>query len=392
MDFSVDNGKLRIGVTNGHKKARTDVTADGNPHHVALTFAGSNVTDCKFYVDGLLEVGTASQDGKAVNTASGTDVEIGTDFQSRFFNGTISEVAIWSRELSQAELQSHMNNGMTDALRTNLETHLAETVEFTPSTATTNGVLTATAVTNYGIESAGGNFTLKVYDPLDLVTSATIEGSTANLTGGVSNLSDYGTNVTTTYQWEVNTEPGLTFDGVDDYVSIPADTSSVNATFTDRTVSLWFKTDDLNQTEAIIYEQGGTSHGLSIYLDAGVLYVGGWTSGWNQWLSTSGASPSITLQANQWYHVTWMLNSTSGEFEFWLDGAQVSTVAGPSNGIALHTGGNGIGAIYSNSRIQAGGVAGSDLNHFKGQIDDIAIFDSALARPISKSWLAHCPN
>jgi len=375
VDDSGANWVIRVDINGGYVIGTTNIN-DGQPHHVAVVYSssfGSGIADAKLYVDGNLE-STPIVNDELINTVADADVLIGTDEYGRYFDGDITEVAIWSRALSNTEILEHENSGMTDALRTNLEKHLAETVEYTPSTATT-GNLTATAVTNYGIESAGEDFTLKVYDLSDLDTGVTTNGSIADLTGDVSNLLDYGTNATATYQWQVNTESGLTFDGVDDYVLIPADTTGVNADFTDRTISLWFKTDNLNQTKAFIYEQGGGSHGLSIYLDAGVLYVGGWTSGWYQWLSTSGITPA--LKADQWYHVTWMLNSTSGEFEFWLDGEQVSTAAGPSNGISLHTNDNGIGAVSNGSRTQSSSV--SSGNYFKGQIDDIAIFDSALS-------------
>ncbi len=374
-------GELRIGVADGSKSGVTNV-ANGYLHHVALTFDGSNVRDCKLYVDGLLE-GLGEQEGEAVNTSSSNDVQIGTDFQNRFFNGEISEVAIWSRALSQTELEQHMNNGIT-GLESGLEKHLQGLVEFTPSTSNLNGTITVKAVTNYGIESEDKSFSLKIYDTVDANAGGAYDGvpsKDVELQGSIDNLSDYGGSATTAYQWRVSTEAGLQFDGVDDYVSIPnhADLNT-GGPYTDRTIGLWFKTSDVSQQERILYQEGGVTNGFSLYVDDDKIYVGAWSigSGWNgNWLSTD-----ISAEADKWHHVALVLRGATDveqadKLELWWDGA-LTTPTGNGASVDTHTGAIAIGAVMGGTRTDSGALSGDEINHFAGWVDDVAIFNRAL--------------
>ena len=99
-------GRLMVEVNGGHKYGTKDLR-DNKWHHVACTFNGSNVTEVKLYVDGLLET-TGGQTSKTVNTdtASGINVRISRGTNNRYFSGIIDEVRIWDTALTDVELQN----------------------------------------------------------------------------------------------------------------------------------------------------------------------------------------------------------------------------------------------------------------------------------------------
>ena len=90
---------------------------------------------------------------------------------------------------------------------------------------------------------------------------------------------------------------------------------------------LTLKTKISLQEKQTIYEQGGTTRGLNIYIYGGSLYVGGWNepsneSNWNPgtFLSTS------SIENNTWYHVALTLNGgssvSSNVFKGYLNGVE----------------------------------------------------------------------
>ena len=66
-----------------------------------------------------------------------------------------------------------------------------------------------------------------------------------------------------------------------------------------RTISLWFRADDvsINSRNQVLYEEGGTTRGLNIYLKNGSLYVGGWNSSESGWSGTFLSSDQIVTRS-----------------------------------------------------------------------------------------------
>ena len=182
-----------------------------------------------------------------------------------------------------------------------------------------------------------------------------------------------------TYDWFVTEEAGLQFDGSDDYVAVP-DHVDINTggPYPDRTIGLWFKTNNLNQSEAILYEEGGSNNGFSIYLHSGKLYAGGWTTSWGPiWLFTD----NTTLQTDTWYHVALVLRGSteSTDLELWFNGSVSPTYSNSSAGVmGSHSGNIGIGGVNQDTRTQDHEIAGTGINAFAGSIDDVSVFNSAL--------------
>ena len=172
----------------------------------------------------------------------------------------------------------------------------------------------------------------------------------------------------------------VAFDGQGDAVRLK-DSSELSGKQAQRTVSLWFKADDVNTNKRqVLYEEGGSSRGLNIYLESDELYVGGWNrprseSGWlGTWLKADGIS------ADQWHRVDLVLaggkqvsqNALTG----YLDGQQFGS--GTGSQLWAHRDGAGIGNIQGSTRFHNGLVA-SGNSGFSGAIDELAIANAALS-------------
>lgn len=83
--------------------------ADGIWHHLAISFDRNG--DASFYLDGILD-GTATISAKSGYSISVTNLYMGrSNTLARYWNGTIDEVAIWSRALESGEISSLFNSG-----------------------------------------------------------------------------------------------------------------------------------------------------------------------------------------------------------------------------------------------------------------------------------------
>ncbi|MEM9479607.1 MAG: LamG-like jellyroll fold domain-containing protein [Verrucomicrobiota bacterium] len=172
----------------------------------------------------------------------------------------------------------------------------------------------------------------------------------------------------------------LQLDGNDDQVNI-ADSADINTTNTHafRTIAFWFKADNPTRgTPQMLYEEGGTSRGLNLYIDNQQVYFGGWNNGENGWDETFLSTP---ISDTEWHHVALILNATGTELEpdafiAYFDGIQVATGGGaPLN---PHTADIAIGAVRGDSRLHSGNVSGNN-HRFDGLIDEFNLWNRALS-------------
>lgn len=164
-------------------------------------------------------------------------------------------------------------------------------------------------------------------------------------------------------------------DGIDDSITIPNSADINTQSHQLRTVALWFKPESLSGRQCI-FEEGGATRGLNIYLDGDSLYIGGWNNGengWNEtWLSTK-------LSDTAWHHVAFILDapdnatSTTG-FKFFLNGLLISE--GDGGEINSHTDGIAIGAVNGVTKYHDGDSTASD--YFTGHVDDFLLYNRAL--------------
>lgn len=180
------------------------------------------------------------------------------------------------------------------------------------------------------------------------------------------------------------------FDGTGDVVKLKNSTDINLGVRKERTISLWFKADTTNtgKQKQVIYEEGGESRGLNIYLNRDRLYVGGWNasskeSKWSgTWLSTNKVSDK------KWHHVDLVLNGgervREGALTGYLDGKQFGK--GKGSQLWSHSAGIGLGSINNGTRFHDGQLS-KNGSGFAGAIDDVMIFNDALSATEVNSFL-----
>ncbi len=186
----------------------------------------------------------------------------------------------------------------------------------------------------------------------------------------------------------------LQFDGEDDGIKIP-DSADINTVgpYTNRTVAALFNCDDvgIDSRKQVIYEEGGRTRGLVIYVYDGKVYVGGWNRAEYNW---NGEWPSAEVKSKRWYHVGLVIRDAapkveSKKFEMWLDGKRIAQEKGGQ----LHAHGDdvGIGFTNQNAVYHDEGGSGTNIDWFAGLIDEVIVYGSAfdegdfadLASPLS---------
>ncbi len=172
----------------------------------------------------------------------------------------------------------------------------------------------------------------------------------------------------------------LLFDGVDDGIHIP-DSEFINVEgvpFPNRTVMAIFSCADVNRQEKqTIFEEGGLTRGLVIYVFDGEVYVGGWNRAEYNW---DGAWLSAPIRSNMWYSVALVIRDAGeavndGKFEMWLNGQLIDKE--PGGQLYNHANDNAIGYTKENVVFHDGDGAG-DGWYFEGLIDEVWVLNQAL--------------
>jgi hypothetical protein len=115
LEVDIDTGRIVIYSNGGNPLTSAAIIPTGVWSHVALTRSGSAI---KLYISGNQDPNTGT-DG-AAHDFGGCALTIGMDYDSDctgnlngYFEGIIDEIRIYSRALSQAEIQSYMNTPIT---------------------------------------------------------------------------------------------------------------------------------------------------------------------------------------------------------------------------------------------------------------------------------------
>jgi len=109
-DVSIPNNQLQLagGLVSGNKYPVSSKASfsTGKWYHVATVFNGSTIS---LYIDGMLDNYTdAANGGVNLTDTYSNGFHIGYSAGSRYFNGAISEVRVWTRALTQKELQNNL--------------------------------------------------------------------------------------------------------------------------------------------------------------------------------------------------------------------------------------------------------------------------------------------
>jgi len=194
------------------------------------------------------------------------------------------------------------------------------------------------------------------------------------------------------------TDPGNTaaaFDGTDDWVDIPNrnNINDAGAPWVNKSIELWFSSPDVDPTAGddpieMLYEQGGTTRGLNLYVDDGLLYGGAWnasdddgntTTPWGNFFISTPIADDTT------YHAVLVMagdnSGMNGRLTLYVNGAQVAEMASGVGQLFGHTGDIGLGAIADNTKTHTGNLGPGDpnqSNYFSGVIDELALYNIAL--------------
>jgi hypothetical protein len=165
----------------------------------------------------------------------------------------------------------------------------------------------------------------------------------------------------------------LLFDGSNDYFAI-ADAADLNigGPYTGKTLTFAFTTGADVSSRQVLYEEGGTSRGLNLYLDKGKLYAGGWNLPETPWEGIVDAA----IAANTSYVASLVFDAEAGTLEGFLDGASMGSVSGIGK-LYTHSADIGLGAMNQDTDFHDGAATGTG-HYFSGEIGQVAFYGHAL--------------
>jgi hypothetical protein len=211
-----------------------------------------------------------------------------------------------------------------------------------------------------------------------------LEGATpytASVKGGVGGVKDLAGNpLDADKRWTFSTldtsppppEVALSFDGVDDRVSVPSSSLLNTASTTARTYEALIKTGTDVSRRQFVYEEGGSGNGLSVEISGGRVHFSAWSTT-NSWGTVSASAP---VSPNTSYHVAGVYDRAGGDLRVYLDGALQGTSSGAVGVMPSHGDGVAIGGISGSTRDRANAVLTSG-NHFGGRVGEFAAWNQA---------------
>ncbi len=177
------------------------------------------------------------------------------------------------------------------------------------------------------------------------------------------------------------------FDGINDRIRV-SDSPLINtATTPARTVELVFNADSVAGRQ-VLFEEGATVNGLTIYIDAGLIRVTAEDDqGANQFADLDISAP---IMAGQTYHVAFVFDGATNTFAGYLDGVDIGTLAITSDAVfPSHSGDVGIGGVNQSVQFHDGESGVGNGFNFGGRISDVAIHNQALT---SVQLLSHAQS
>ncbi|MCM0593810.1 MAG: CARDB domain-containing protein [Gloeotrichia echinulata DEX184] len=354
---------------------------DNNWHHIAYSYDGTNQI---LYVDGIQRA-IASISGTL--TSNSQPISIGREVSSSTnqygFNGTIDEVRIWNVARTQAQIQGNMSTRLTGTETGlisywNLDQGSGGTIEDLTSNNNDGSLGGGTPanqpawVTSYQpntpeVVSSFYRNTVLFDNPIAYWALDELAWPVAVDSSGNGKSGSYLNGVTLGGTGSVG--QSASFDGVNDTVEIP-----INSPETNYTYELWFKTAEATGGISSVRQGINSSDDRDLFLKNGNIYHRLWSE---QTINSTGKN----YGDNQWHHVAVVVQSGVGQ-KIYVDSELVASGSkGESNFnwdtyIAL-------GKAYD----PAG--AGFGLPAFKGSIDEVALYNTALsADEITKHYRA----
>ncbi|MGB0176038.1 MAG: beta strand repeat-containing protein, partial [Owenweeksia sp.] len=203
----------------------------------------------------------------------------------------------------------------------------------------------------------------------DTGTSTSMNGGSVtgwtDITGNGNNASSSGTaplfdEVLHNYQ------PAIDFSGTADYMGISNDPDINSDASSAKSYSIVLRTGNDVTTRQLIYEEGGGTHGLNIYLENGELHT-------NLWVSGGDNDASSTIATNTAYLVTFVYDGANSRWDTYINGTLAVSDATVQTSLPSHTGAIGLAAINATTRYNGTNVSSGDP--FGGQIMEFAYYN-----------------
>ena len=324
----------------------------GQWHHCVMTW-GSSASDCRLYLDGVRTETESSLSGSLLSSAAPNELRIGVYTGSGFFTGSIDQVRLFNKVLTDAEVRKLFSE--------------------TSSTTSTLQVLgDSSCVAAFNLNGNSNNLTgsnngvnTSITYEFDNTTGYRIKDQTSN------NLS-LGSLVNTTINEANSWGTSLKYDGSGDYVTLPV---GLGRTATqDVTRELWVKIDDLpagSNSDGLLYiGDMGTSQyyeNLRVTSDGTIDYQERPNAG------TGGAQDFIlstnsyagTLSVGVWYHVAYTVQGRLKKI--YINGKLVATKTASYDKVNNSTYGGSLGSFK-----------GSSVATTQGEIAQFRSYTSAL--------------
>ncbi len=162
------------------------------------------------------------------------------------------------------------------------------------------------------------------------------------------------------------------FDGINDYISVP-NSSLINLSdVTQRTIELVFNA-DTTAGRQVLFEEGGGTNAMVIYIDEGQLYFNVRDGSGITW---GPFDISTSIDAGTTYHTALVMDTSTGFVGGYLNGTLVGTGTALTT-LSSHSGQIGIGGMNNATHFHDGAASGNGY-YFDGRISDVAIHNAAL--------------
>ncbi len=192
----------------------------------------------------------------------------------------------------------------------------------------------------------------------------------------------------------------LGFDDVDTLLGGKVDVADSPLTnaggpYVEKTIEMWFSVDDADSfDEQILYEQGGSTRGMAMYVREGQVFVGAHNSADDDgsvatpWIGGTGADRelafvSTNIESNTPYHLALVMAGDADGFEGTITGYLNGESFGEVPGVGIlygHTDDIAIGGLRAQTLFDNGllGDEAPEFHYFQGVIDEVALYDRAL--------------
>lgn len=319
---------------------------DGAIHHVVVTNDGSSkASGVKIYVDGILRDNFVIRDSLTASISSGniTDFQIGARDSSTFlFDGVIDEVAVYSKTLSQAQVEEHHAAGR--AIYTNTYPYQ---------------VLASGPVQYWRMAETSGT-----------AANSIVNNATAGTYNDATGLGDVS------YLKGDHVSRGWRFDGSTGRVNLASlDGFTPNADFT---IEFWAKaTTQILQPFLIVWNSASSYWAITSRTDGnGICFEG--ANGAGKFLANSTTQ---LLVADGWAHI--VIKRTGNTWASWKNGVQLATEVDTETGFpttgSIHFGYNGtsayMDAAMSDFTLYQHALSDTQIvNHYEKGLVDIASY------------------